>query len=562
MWWFLLDLTWPSTAEGRLVNALLFTLWGIGSAVAVSHWLRIMRERAVLDSVPVGHLEDGENHDNTPPDTLAGLFERLRLNSVDAWRNPQTALGQRVRDLWHVRGVGRSGVEALAEIFSAREAMGLESLRYTTSILVLLGLAGTIWGLHGLLGGLTGAADRSDYRGIVAALQPMKTAFSCTFVGILTSVALAGLLGYVERRQNDFVTGLEELVTVLVIPLVFPASETRQLEQMQGVLARSGDFVRQFGEAVARGQDLFSARLTEAMTAAAGAFAAGLKEAGTGLEASLGTVASQVETTINNLGESLDSMRQAARALGENAQNLLEYREELKRDRIDIQELLRETTSSVLAVAQCALAPLQQSSEQIEKAASAMEGVKNELIEESRQREAMIQAFVQQAGQAREDRRADISAFEDGAERELTTMQAVRQSMEAAISSHAAVAGKFEELSAAVRPEALRLPNGQMLGDRLVEIAAGLDALVERLRAAEDQRLSGRLGEIVTTLGQVAAGLATTSPLISGAAETGMQLVALQRNALAVLHDVQHRMNQPIWSRLLSNGQFAPGEAA
>src|SRR4051794_31843752 len=104
---FLLDLIWPPTPEGRFVNTILFVLWGIGSAAAIKEWLRIARERAVLLSVSAQSTEEGEHTDSPLPDTLVALFENLGLGAVDPWRNPRTALGRRVRDLWHVRGVGR-----------------------------------------------------------------------------------------------------------------------------------------------------------------------------------------------------------------------------------------------------------------------------------------------------------------------------------------------------------------------------------------------------------------------------------------------------------------------
>lgn len=568
--WFLFELLWPPTLEGRSVNSLLFILCAVGVTLAVQNLRRVRQEQAILDRLPAGSsAAEGE----APPTTLPELLARLGLEDGNSGEAPRTALGRRLRDLWQVRGVGRSGVEALAEAFSSREAMGLDVSRYLTSILVLLGLAGTIWGLHDLLGDLTRAAGQNSYGGLVQALRPMKTAFSCTFVGILTSVILAGILGYVERRQNDFILRMEELVTLRVISLIFPPSATRQLQRMETVLARSGDSVREFGEAMARGQELFRDRLTEAMTAAGAAFATSLQDAGKGLESSLGSVASQVQTAIRQLDESLGSMEQAGRTLGESARSLLEYREELKQDRLEMQELLRETNQSVIAIVERAVAPLERGGDQIETAAVAMTEVRDQLVIESRQQETMIQAFVCQSGQERalfsDEARRLQSLFGEQTGRGLDAAAAIREAIEAASTSHGEAAQSFDALARAVQPESFRLPNGQMLGERMGEISERLENVAQALyaeksrdRSAEDPHLTRRLQEIVVALDRVAAGLGGMASNAQAEAESRAQLVTLQRGTLAALRDVQRRMNQPLWRLILPRDRQPVGEIA
>ena len=205
----------PATPEGKFVNILILLVFGWGLCRTFLLWSNIQRERKALEHVrqALARFEPGKEEDAAQDtvQTLEGLLRRTNLAGIEPTAQPVSLIGKRLHALWRLRNAGRGGYEALGEIEETRQLLHVDMPRYLTSILVLMGLAGTILGLRGIIGQLNGAlaGAASDPTALLQALEPMRSAFSCSLLGIATSVLLAWALTYAERSQGSLMVSLE-----------------------------------------------------------------------------------------------------------------------------------------------------------------------------------------------------------------------------------------------------------------------------------------------------------------------------------------------------------------
>ncbi len=114
--------------------------------------------------------------------------------------------------------------EALTAITTESFRRKIEFARYMTTILVLLGLGGTVLGLaisiSGVLKLVQGeVTDAAQLRSaITAAVQGMATAFSTTLAGVMGAVLVGAAVGVYRHRQSRILTNLEVLSTLALIP--------------------------------------------------------------------------------------------------------------------------------------------------------------------------------------------------------------------------------------------------------------------------------------------------------------------------------------------------------
>jgi hypothetical protein len=122
----------------------------------------------------------------------------------------------------HKPYISSQTLNAFLDIIMGRFEDQREQHRYTTNILVFLGLLGTFWGLLHTIGAFSGivagmdfgsdfqAATESMRQGLTAPLAGMGTAFSSSFLGLAGSLMVGFLALQVSLAQNAIFRELEE----------------------------------------------------------------------------------------------------------------------------------------------------------------------------------------------------------------------------------------------------------------------------------------------------------------------------------------------------------------
>lgn len=209
---------------GRIIVKIIFILFVIGLFDFLIHCLyRIRRERSAL--------QKAKDHIKQPMSTesLEHLEEGLREAGV--WTKSLTY--QRIQQLVQIKANhGKFDSDSLSEIALGRQSLWGGLGRHLTSILVLVGLFGTVWGLskaivevQPLITDIEQLGDLTRVSSIIGeTLSGMKTAFSTTLAGLLGSLLL-GLIGlWVNRVGARFSIELEEFTMTTLLPIFNPSS--------------------------------------------------------------------------------------------------------------------------------------------------------------------------------------------------------------------------------------------------------------------------------------------------------------------------------------------------
>lgn len=215
---------------GRWVVRIILILFGIGlfdSLIQLLYYIR--REKKALEKAKA-YINQQMSIEH--PDKLE---ESLREAGV--WT--KSLAYQRIQHLFQIKA--RNGTidsDALAEIALGRQSLWGGLGRHFTSILVLIGLFGTVLGLsrtiieiQPLIADIEHLDDPTRIGSIIGGtLSGMKTAFSTTLMGLLGSLIL-GLFGFwVNRVGAKFSIELEEFTTTILLP-IFNPSPFDQLRQ-------------------------------------------------------------------------------------------------------------------------------------------------------------------------------------------------------------------------------------------------------------------------------------------------------------------------------------------
>ncbi len=541
------EFLFPATPEGRFVNTLILLVFGWGLLRARAIGVAIGRERQTLKGVEEGlaRFQSGAGADGAGEDaaqetvqTWDALRTRANLAVVDPATPPASLVGKRIHALWRLRNAGRGSMEAVSAIEEARQALSLDMPRYLTSILVLMGLAGTIAGLRGIIGQLNGAlaGAASDPAALLQALEPMRSAFSCSLLGIATSILLALALTRVERAQGELMASLEETVTLDLMPLIFPASEEAQLHEMTGVLERSQKFLTDFGRTLGESREFFAETLGTAVRSAAQELQDRLSEATAALQ------------------KSLDEMRGTAATLSESTQNVVQYRAELEAERQQLESYLRESARQLADLSQAVLDPLQNAASGLVANRLAVEAVvlRNEDDRETLRQEtaAIVGSIDILTGAMAEEKRA-ITGMAEQAHGILT---ASSTEFSQQIAHHAAQAKASAEildtLMRQIHPEMLTLPNGKILGRSLSDVSQQLenvDSTLQHMAERLEARLSDAGTQTQDTNGQIQALIGAIQALT---ASNEKQQAASQTAALATLQEMRllrSHLERPAW---------------
>ena len=543
------EFLFPATPEGRAVNAMILAVFAWGLILASQLGARIKGEDRKLRHVQaeLARRRPGEEGDAAHEriQTLGALRHHAGLAGVDPGPQPVSLIGKRLHSLWRLRDAGQGGSEALGAVEEARQALSLDMPRYLTSILVLLGLAGTIAGLRGIIGQLNGAlaGAASDPAALLQALEPMRSAFSCSLLGITTSVLLALILTQVERAQGELMASLEETVTLDVIPLICPASEEAQMHQMTTVLENSQRFLADFGATLGESRAFFAETLGTAVRSAAQELQSRLSEATGALQ------------------QSLEEMRGTAATLSESTQNVLQYRAELEAERQQLEDYLRESARQLAGLSHAVLDPLQHAAEGLAVNSRAIEAVvlrNHEDREALRQETAAVVGSLQTMAGAMAEEKHAITGMAEQARGVLADSAA---GLSHQIADHTVQAKEsaqiLDTLMRQVHPEMLKLPNGKILGRSLSDVSEKLE-LVDGTLQQMSERLEGRLShagaQAQETDGHIRALVGAVQALM---AVNERHLAASSESAYASLQELRllrSHMERPAWRTWIGQG--------
>jgi hypothetical protein len=234
-----------STFVDYLYNPFIIAIWVlfIASLLAVLRYLRgLSQESENLDLVRKNYSAVVETVETNPEAVRDELLKGV---------NPDSVAAQRVEELhWISTHGGDFDQVALGEVLAAREGAKVSIAKYGSSVLVLLGLCGAIWGLSNLVfqmgpelrhmeemarsSNTQSTAAIQDSVGTLIAtmsnsLEHTKGAFFASLTGIILSVVLLFMNWMVGRRQVRFLAELEELSESRLVPIFKPPRESSEL---------------------------------------------------------------------------------------------------------------------------------------------------------------------------------------------------------------------------------------------------------------------------------------------------------------------------------------------
>jgi hypothetical protein len=234
-----------------------------------------------------------------------------KWSTVKGAQFPHGLVTARVRALAQVKASGLGGAESLRLQTEQRLDQQSEVPRYLAGTLVLLGLAGTVWGLGTAAGGVYPLLQRThSLNQLQQLIQPMTTimagmrsAFACTAAGLVGTLLLSVVNLAFSQFQRSFVLQLEEFSVTVLEPRILCSEEDVTAQRFARVLEECS---RRFETAIRP-------------------FASGLDRYSEQLSQSAGDFANRLENSSHNVLQSVEGMRNAATELREGAASLDGY---------------------------------------------------------------------------------------------------------------------------------------------------------------------------------------------------------------------------------------------
>lgn len=218
---------------GAAVNWLIIILFMVGVCSVIAALVTLVRETRTIS-----HAQAALKAPNTkcPTESAKATLEFLQVS-------PTSFVGQHVTRLIVLRSAGLPLKDALQQItMESVENCGALA-RYLATILTLLGLFGTVFGLSlavaatqgALISGYDVTALRELARALAEVLGGMKTAFATTLAGLLTALLLSVGNYTVHRKQSRVSLQLEAFLIETLLPSV--ASTDFKVDQATQFLA-------------------------------------------------------------------------------------------------------------------------------------------------------------------------------------------------------------------------------------------------------------------------------------------------------------------------------------
>jgi len=169
-------------------------------------------------------------------DVLRKFYTRLKPN-IDFEEQSNSILAVHVRNLnliWQRSGKKHSRQDTLIEVLHAKLKNEGSVVILASSIMITLGLLGTVSGLISSIGGLQSTSGVDGLMGGVSkAIDGMGIAFYTTLIGsMLGGITLRVLHYYVDKQVDSFVFTMAEMVETRIIPSLRLAERTADLRDI------------------------------------------------------------------------------------------------------------------------------------------------------------------------------------------------------------------------------------------------------------------------------------------------------------------------------------------
>lgn len=278
----------------------------IGGAVAVLTY-RDLHKAGQLLKQEMSWLNELRAQLNEGPERIVTSNEKDRLLRGI----PQSSIvAQVMQTLWDVRLVSNPDMEAISTMLAQCQAARLGLSRIAPNMFLLVGLLGTVFGLASVVGTLDLTRDATPQ--LAGALVHMKSAFSCTILGILASLVTSFIVRWASAQQSNFLGELEEFALRNISPRIFPTNQETAITSIEQILQQSTAFMH---------------GIANIMTQAAGEFSKTLRTAGKRMEDG---VQSLTEVSVQ-VKETAGAVEKAAEHVGKSAVALQTNNEELRR---------------------------------------------------------------------------------------------------------------------------------------------------------------------------------------------------------------------------------------
>lgn len=231
----------PTTGIGILIVVLIgvFFIGGFGNL------LYQMFHRLRFEQKEFQKVRDNESDFKTQT-TDVTIIQREFLNGV----SEKCAIRHRIESLAAIKQRGGAVAQtALSSILEGRQSLIGSFPRHILSILVILGLIGTLVGLIEAvtraepMGNLTKLTDLGKVASTIGGtLGGMRTAFSTTLWGLGGTLALGFLSYFFNRKQSLFINELEDFTATALIPRFFPES-THTLQNVSNSIIQASSAI-------------------------------------------------------------------------------------------------------------------------------------------------------------------------------------------------------------------------------------------------------------------------------------------------------------------------------
>lgn len=241
-----IEFLWNSnTAPGKVIVLVIL----IATVIACRQALRHRRRYRTYEAMWLSRVADKlKLATTTPPSTDsakgqlaedAGGRKLVELATLMDGVPESSLIGDRLAALGRLRQARvRVNVSALQQMTSLREHANttLALPAYVANLSMMLGLLGTFLGLsmmvseiEGTVAGVVSGADRAfvnaSLTGLSNVISGKKTAFSCTLVGLFSSIGVSWLNFLLARAQSRFYDQLERFTAEELLPATVPSVE-------------------------------------------------------------------------------------------------------------------------------------------------------------------------------------------------------------------------------------------------------------------------------------------------------------------------------------------------
>ena len=266
---------------------------------------------------------DGRRHEEPEISDEDEDLDFVMVQAPSALNRHSTSHAGKVLDLVfkHSR-LATPSAEVVSSLARDYTPPGLERQRATQNILLLVGLAGTVFGLAAAIGQvrldsvdpLSANAAGLAIAAFERVLEELPTAFVSTIWGILLALSYGPIAARLESRANDFV---ERLVTISIgdwIPKTWPEAAEAQLDDLRRVMRQTQVTVKRAGEMMGEAtQDLGG--VLQSASGEMGQHVTRLAAVTDESQAVLGRLSTEVTASVGALEAGTNEMRESLRQL-------------------------------------------------------------------------------------------------------------------------------------------------------------------------------------------------------------------------------------------------------